>query len=130
MNDLKAEMLRSLLESDEYIEDLESSHFKQFERLLEDLSNKFCDCLPTELQTGFKALMAISYTLCCESREIGKVIGIKTAHEMLSLLRNPKIPLERLMQTYPKVKDMNAADIETLKDSIEKYKNKEKGSDT
>lgn len=130
MKDIKAEILRSLLECDEYLEDLETSHFKSFETLHKDLSNKFCDCLPPELQTGFKALMAISYTLRCESLEIGKVIGIKMAYEVLDLLHSPKIPLEHLMQTYPTVKEMNAMDINTLYASIANYQNKEKESDT
>ena len=130
MSELKTEILRSLLECDEYLEGLETSRFKQFGNLLEDLSNKFCDCLPPELQEGFKAIMAIAFTFSCESREIGNAMGLKTAYAIFSLLQDPKTPLEDLMNTRPSLADTNAYDIKALEESIANYKKERKEADT
>ena len=130
MSELKTEILRSLLECDEYLEGLETSHYKKLESLLEDSSNKFCECLPPELQSGFKAITEMYNTLCFENREIGQAIGLKIADAVLDLLHNPEIPFERLMRTYPKVEDMNATDIAALEESIANYKKERKEADT
>lgn len=121
MKTLETEILQNILDCEDFLGDIETQRYVQADNLLEELSNKFCVRLPTELQAGFKALMNISFMLRCESRNIGKVMGLKIMYEMFGILQKPKTTFEHLAQTWPTFAEMNADDIKDINTSIANY---------
>ena len=121
MKTLETEILKDILNKNEYLYGIEPQRHRDMDNLFDTLSQRFCDCLPDELKEGFNGLMSLASSCSTESIEVGKAMGLKIAFSVFKIFDNPKVIFEGLTQTWFPIEECYSSEIESVNNTIKNY---------